>query len=662
MCGFAGIIGCKFSKDSFERSLHRMGDAIAHRGPDDWGAWLDCDAKVGLVHRRLSILDLTPAGHQPMISASSRFIIVFNGEIYNHLDIRSRVAGLGLKEWQGHSDTETLLAGFDALGIEETLREAIGMFALAVWDRQKRTLNLSRDRMGEKPLYYGYAGDALVFGSELKALVKAPGFAPRIDRGALASLLRYGYVPAPHTIYQDFTQLPPATMLEVSGYEVQHRAWPAPRAYWSAKAAAEAGAADPLTFASDDEAADGLETTLRQAVAEQMVADVPVGAFLSGGTNSSLVVALMQAQASRAVKTFTIGFNESGYDEAVFAKKVARHLGTEHTELYVSPQEALNVIPKLPEIYCEPFSELFANPQLSDLPTRAPACHRVALRRWRRRTFRRIRTLFCNGAPLEQPGAPPLALRRMAANTIKSIPPGAWTMLSAPFAGLIPERHRRSPVGEKLHRGAGFLHFETGLSLYRHMVSKLSNVVPGADEHPTAFEQGAASLPSLTEQMMLLDTVSYLPDDILVKVDRAAMAVSLETRAPLLDHRLYEYAWRLPLHYKVRDGHGKWLLRQVLYRHVPKEIVDRPKKGFSVPIKSWLRGPLRDWAEDLLDKSRLRAEGYLNPAPIRRKWNEHLSGKQNWQDELWGVLMFQAWLGHWGHGSHLDTEIACSFS
>ncbi len=460
MCGFAGVAGGKFSKDSFEKTLRRMGDAIAHRGPDDWGTWLDCDANVGLVHRRLSILDLSPAGHQPMISASGRFVIAFNGEIYNHLEIRSRVERSGFNQWRGHSDTETLLAGFDVQGIEETLRRAVGMFALAVWDRQQRTLSLARDRMGEKPLYYGYAGEALVFGSELKALLQAPRFAPQIDRGSLSAQLRYNYVPAPHTIYQDLAQLPPATLLEVTDYEVRRREWPAPRAYWSVRAAAEAGAADPLSFASDAEAADGLETMLRQSVAGQMVADVPVGAFLSGGINSSLVVSLMQAQASRPVKTFTIGFNESGYDEAVFARQVASHLGTEHTELYVSPQEALNVIPKLPEIYCEPFSDStqIPNSLISQLARQHVTVslsgdggdelfggydrYFLAARLWNK--LERV----------------PLSVRRMTASTIQSISPLAWTMASAPLAGLIPEKYRRSPLGDTLHRRAAFLHFE----------------------------------------------------------------------------------------------------------------------------------------------------------------------------------------------------------
>ncbi len=647
MCGLAGLVGANFSSDRFETVLRRMGDAIAHRGPDDSGTWFDYDAGAGLVHRRLSILDLSPAGHQPMVSASGRFVIAFNGEIYNHLEVRRKVEISNFKsEWRGHSDTETLLAGFDAWGIEETLQQSVGMFAIAVWDRAKRTLILAIDRLGEKPLYYGYAGGALVFGSELKAMLQVPGPTPQIGRSALALLLRYGYVPAPHTIYEGWAKLPPGTLVKVSLDAVRQQVRPEPVAYWSAREAAMAGVTSPLEFASDTEAADSLESMLRQAIAGEMVADVPVGAFLSGGVDSSTVVALMQKQSSRPVKTFTIGFSEDAYNEAVFAKDVARHLGTEHTELYVSPQEALEVIPKLPEIYCEPFSD----------PSQIPTFLVAKLARQHvtvslsgdggDELFGGYTRYFLGARMWKKIEGIPLVLRRAAARAVLSTPPSTWDRLYAPVAGLIPKERRWLAPGDKIHKGATLLKSVNGSEVYRHLVSHWQSdevVLGGASEPETELPQGMESLPVMAERMMLIDSVSYLPGDILVKVDRAAMAVSLESRAPLLDHRLFEYAWRLPLHYKIRGGTGKWLLRQVLYRHVPPKLVDRPKMGFGIPIDSWLRGPLRDWAEALLDERRLRNEGYLNPAPVRQKWLEHLSGARNWQYHLWDVLMFQAW-------------------
>jgi asparagine synthase (glutamine-hydrolysing) len=644
MCGLAGIISDSIPPDGFEATLRRMGDAIAHRGPDDSGTWVDSSAGVGLVHRRLSILDLSPAGHQPMVSASGRFVIAFNGEIYNHLDIRRSIEELrAAVAWRGHSDTETLLAGFDAFGIENTLQQTVGMFAIAVWDRQRRSLVLARDRMGEKPLYYGYAERTLVFGSELKALLPVPGFNPQICHRALALLMRDNCVPSPYSIYKGVAKLPPATWLEFSLDAVRRQAWPEPNAYWTAKEAALAGVANPLQFASDVEAADGLEAVLRQSLAGQMVADVPVGAFLSGGVDSSTAVALMQAQSARPVKTFTIGFKEDGYDEAVFAKDVARHLGTEHTELYVSPQEALNVIPKLPEIYCEPFAD---STQIPNFLVSQLARQRVTVSLsgdGGDELFGGYDRYFLAMRIWGKISRIPPAMRRAAAATILSVPPSAWDRLYGRVGGLIHGSRRWPSPGDKLHKGASLLSSASGPALYRHLQNQWSpaDIVIGAAEPETQMARD--SLPSLAEYMMQLDSVTYLPDVILVKVDRAAMAVGLETRAPLLDHRLYEYAWRTPLHYKMRNGTGKWLLRQVLYRHVPRELIDRPKKGFSVPIGSWLRGPLREWADELLNETRLRNEGFLNPAPIRRKWQEHLSGTRDWKYQLWTVLMFQAW-------------------
>lgn len=650
MCGIAGIFGGKLSSIDYETVLERIGNVIAHRGPDDSGIWVDKNAPVGLVHRRLSILDLSPAGHQPMFSASGRFVIVFNGEVYNHLELREELEKRGCApDWRGHADTESLLAAFECWGVETTLKKTIGMFAISLWDRQDKKLILTRDRMGEKPLYYGYVGDALVFGSELKALREIPGFDGRIDRGALALLMRHGYVPAPYSIYQNVSKLPPGTWLEFSADALHRREKPVPYSYWSAKEVAFAGVADPLKFTSDADAIDALEAKLMQSVLGQMMADVPLGAFLSGGVDSSTVVALMQAQSCHSVKTFSIGFNEDGYDEAVFAREVARHLGTDHTELYVSPQDAINVISRLPVIFNEPFSDASQIPTflISEL-----ACQQVTVSL----SGDGGDELFCGYDRYFQAArlwgifsCIPAKLRETVAGAIQVVSPSTWDHVYGLVSSFIPKKRRWPMIGDKLHKGATLLNCHNGSSFYRTLVSYWApeDVVLGMDEPDTEMTRFIPrGLPSLSEQMMLLDSISYLPDDILTKVDRAAMAVSLETRVPLIDHRIYEFAWQLPMQYKVRNGDSKWLLRQVLYKYVPRKLIDRPKMGFGVPIDSWLRGPLRDWAEDLLDESRLKREGFFNPAPIRQKWWEHSTGRRNWQYHLWNVLMFQAWLEH----------------
>ena len=649
MCGIAGVYGGNFLSTGCENILRQVGNVIAHRGPDDSGIWFDKNAGVGLVHRRLSILDLSPAGHQPMHSASGRFVIIFNGEIYNHLELREELEKHNnAPDWQGHADTESLLAAFECWGVETTLKKTVGMFAIVLWDRQDKKLILTRDRMGEKPLYYGYIGDTLVFGSEFKALREIPGFNVRIDRGALALLLRHNYIPAPYSIYQNISKLLPGTWLEFSADAVRRREKPVPLAYWSAKEIAFSGVENPLKFTSDVEAINALEEKLTQSVSGQMMADVPLGAFLSGGVDSSTVVALMQAQSRRPVKTFSIGFNEEGYDESVFAGEVARYLGTDHTELYVSPQDAMNVIPRLPVIYDEPFSDSSQIPTflVSELARQHVT---VSLSGdggdelfygynryfWAARLWKVISCL-------------PIGLRKTVADAILAIPISTWDRMYRLVSGTIPYKRRWSAPGDKLYKGAALLNCNSGSSFYRGLISHWvpENVVLGMDEPDTELTRDLNGLPSLAEQMMLLDSITYLPDDILTKVDRAAMAVSLETRVPLIDHRIYEFAWRLPMQYKVRNGDSKWLLRQVLYKHVPRELIDRPKMGFGVPIDSWLRGPLRDWAEDLLDESRLKREGFFNPEPIREKWEEHSTSKRNWQFRLWGVLMFQAWLEH----------------
>jgi asparagine synthase (glutamine-hydrolysing) len=631
-----------------------MANSIAHRGPDDAGVWVDEATRVGLAHRRLSILDPSPAGHQPMASACGRYVIVFNGEIYNHLELRETLGaclssmaslqrGGGVGAWRGHSDTETLLAAIVAWGMETTLKQCVGMFAFALWDRHERSLTLARDRLGEKPLYYGWVNGTFLFASELKALRAWPGFSAEIDRAALALYMRHNYVPAPWSIYRSIWKLLPGTLLRVTADGES-----TPTAYWSAREAASAGLAQP--FAGDDrEAADELERLLRQSIAGQRLADVPLGAFLSGGIDSSVVVALMQSMSAQQVKTFTIGFHENEYNEAEHAKAVAAHLNTDHTELYVTSRQAMDVIPLLPALYDEPFSD---SSQIPTYLVSALARRHVTVSLsgdggdelfggynryfWAMHLWRRL-------------SLAPAPFRRSLGRLLIGVSPGAWNRVFRLLGPLLPSRLHHANPGDKLHKLAALFAARQPEAIYQRLVSHWEDparVVLGAREPATVVSDPAHWLdsPDFAQRMMYLDQISYLPDDILVKVDRAAMGVSLETRVPMLDHRLVEFAWRLPLSMKIRDGQGKWLLRQVLYRHVPRELIERPKMGFGVPIDQWLRGPLREWAESLLDEGRLRREGYFEPAPIRKKWGEHLSRDRNWSYCLWDVLMFQAWL------------------
>lgn len=649
MCGFSGFLSRRDigNVDNVSHLLGKMGRAIFHRGPDSDGTWSDREAGIGLVHRRLAIVDLSAAGHQPMVSTDGRYVLVFNGEIYNHLSLRSLLEKTGASTgWRGHSDTETLLAGFLAWGVEETLRHCVGMFAIALWDRKTRTLTLARDRMGEKPLYYGWQGQGeqsvFLFGSELKALRAHPSFRAQIDRNALCLFMRHNYIPAPYSIYEGIAKIEPGGIVSLSLADPM----PCFSKYWDTAAVARQGLADPFSGTSD-EAVLRLEELAMDAVRQQMMADVPLGAFLSGGIDSSTVVALMQAQSSRPVKTFTIGFHEEGYNEAVHAKAVATHLGTEHTELYITPEQALAVIPSLPTLYDEPFSDSSQIPTF--LISKLARQHvTVSL------SGDGGDELFCGYSRYTQAarvwnslGRLPSMVRSGVANSIRSISVNGWNRIASPLLPLLPARKRN--VGDKAHKLAELLNHPDFLSFYRRFITHWPSpdeVVVGGKEpanYFTALQNGQIGLGSL-ESMMLADAMTYLCDDILVKVDRAAMGMSLETRVPFLDHRLFEFAWKLPLTMKLSDGQGKWALRQVLYRHVPKELIERPKMGFGVPIDSWLRGPLRDWAENLLSETRLRTEGYFNPAPIRLKWAEHLSGQRNWQHHLWDVLMFQAWL------------------
>jgi asparagine synthase (glutamine-hydrolysing) len=651
MCGFAGFLGGPTSREPGQARplLQRMAGSIRHRGPDHSAVWSDPEAGIALAHNRLAIVDLTPAGNQPMESAGGRYVTVYNGEIYNHMAMREALQAEGFSfEWRGHSDTETLLAAIEAWGLKGALERAIGMFALALWDRKERTLFLARDRLGEKPLYYGWQGSgssaAFLFGSELKALAVHPAFAGEVDRRALSLYMRHNYVPAPWSIYRGISKLPPGTYLALAAGARE----PTITAYWSGLDVAKQGVADPLRL-GPEEATDRLETLLLDAVKQQMMADVPLGAFLSGGIDSSTVVALMQAQSARPVKTFTIGFNEKEYNEAVHAKAVARHLGTDHTELYVTPEQARSVVPLLPAIYDEPFADS------SQVPTRLVS-----------ELARRHVTVSLSGDAGDELfggynryiltqrlwrrlAAVPRPLRRAAAAMLTSLSPATWNSLAGTVQPLLPAKARMAVPGDKIHKGAGVLASGSAGELYHGLVSLWrdpASVVIGGEEPPTLLTGNMPSLDGLDEieRMMTLDMLTYLPDDILTKVDRAAMSVSLETRVPFLDHRVVEFAWRLPLDCKLRGGETKWALRQVLYRYVPREIIERPKMGFGIPIGDWLRGPLRDWAEALLSPARLASEGYFRPEPIRRIWADHLNGHVNMQYLLWCVLMFQAWL------------------
>lgn len=640
MCGITGFfaLSSSFSEKNLQTITKGMTDAIRHRGPDDSGEWVDPTRGIALGFRRLAILDLSPAGHQPMLSPDGRFVIVFNGEIYNFAYLRDKLRSLG-HTFRGTSDTEVMLAAIREWGLSKAVQQFNGMFAFALWDRQECSLSLVRDRLGIKPLYYGWVGRTLLFGSELKALRAHPEFHPEINRDALTLFLRHNYIPAPHTIYNKVYKLPPASILTVSLVQQPGDVRPAP--YWSAQEVMQDGLAHPFD-GSEQEAVNELERVLLNSVRLRMIADVPLGAFLSGGVDSSTIVALMQKQSGIPVQTFTIGFRETGFDEAQHARAVANHLGTEHTELYVTPEEARAVIPHLPTLYDEPFSDS------SQIPTFLVA--ELARRHVTvslsgdggDELFGGYNRYFWTTRIWKKMGWIPAPLRELAAHGMVAFPPGFWNKAIG-WAGY-------PNPGDKIHKLAEILGARTPSSIYLSLVShwkQPERVVLGGKEPTTAATDLSQWLKncSLTEQMMALDLVTYLPDDILAKVDRASMGISLETRVPFLDdHQVMEFAWKLPLQMKIRTGQGKWILRQVLYKYVPQRLIERPKMGFGVPIDTWLRGPLRDWAETLLDESRLRREGFFLPEPIRQKWAEHISGTRNWQYYIWDILMFQSWL------------------
>ena len=638
MCGITGFWNITASRPDTEliSTVTSMCDIMRHRGPDDNGEWVDAKSGIALGFRRLAIVDLSPTGHQPMFSIDNRYVMIFNGEIYNFVELRKELDATGYK-FRGTSDTEVMLAGILEWGLENTIKRCNGMFAIALWDRMEQKLHLIRDRVGVKPLYYGWFNKTLVFGSELKTLTAHPGFKPEVDRQALTLYLRYGYIPAPHCIYKGVKKLEPGTILtftqsdeQVSENRIK---------YWSAREAVEQGIQNRFR-GNDQDAISELDHILRASVHDRMIADVPLGAFLSGGIDSSVIVALMQAQSPRPVKTFTIGFQESGYNEAVFAKEVATHLKTDHTELYVAPRDAMDVIPQLAFMFDEPFGDS------SQIPTYLVS-----------KLARQSVTVSLSGDGGDE---------LFGGYTRYTNSLNAWGMLgkvplpARSAAGFVFDRaskinwqrvtSRGKRLATRFYHAAEITKIKSPDELYWRFSSNwpqpMEVVVDGCEPAPFHMApENSQLLPEFAQRMMYLDFNTYLPDDILVKLDRASMATSLEGRVPLLDdHRVVEFAWQLPLNMKIRSGQGKWILRQVLYRYVPQKMVERPKMGFGVPIDSWLRGPLREWAEDLLDEKRLRHEGYFNPGPIRQRWTEHLEQQKDWHYPLWYVLMFQDWL------------------
>ncbi len=651
MCGIAGIFdpGLTLPPEDLARQVEQMTATLAHRGPDAEGRWSAPEFGIAFGHRRLAVVELGPEGGQPMISRSGRWVVTYNGELYNYRGLRHQLAGQGVA-FRGGSDTEVLIEAIDRWGLDKALDAAEGMFAFALWDRSLRQLHLVRDRFGEKPLYYGWIGRGFAFGSELKALCRVTGFAPEIDRDAVALYLRHNCVPAPRTIYRGVSKLLPGQRICL-GMECRPGHLPSSHAYWSARAAIDAARRQPLDGTAQD-LGDRLESVLSESVAARMVADVPVGAFLSGGIDSSMVVALMQQHSTQKVRTFTVGFANRAFDESADAAAVAAHLGTDHTLLEVDDSAAVEIFPSLPDIWDEPFGDISEIPMhlVSKL---ARSQVTVALSGdggdelfagYNRHAW--LDRLWHRAAPLPGP------VRRMAGSALSAVPPGL-VETTARLIELVPPRTTIRNPASKVDKVGRVLAASGPEDAYLALVSywdDAESMVIGAGPNGSLASRPSEwpALDGITEQMLWLDLVGYLPDDILTKLDRAAMATSLETRVPFLDRAVFDLAWKLPLSVKLHDGTTKWLLRQVLTRHMPAELFERPKMGFGFPIGPMLRGPLlRSWAEDLLDEGRLRRQGLLDPAPIRRAWDQHLHGRRDLSYQLWAVLALQAWLERW---------------
>lgn len=643
MCGIAGFISCKANGDKDEpcNIIETMTAAISHRGPDDTGIWVDERKGLSLGHRRLSIMDVSQAGHQPMVSPCGKYVITFNGEIYNYRAIRKKIdSEENGFPWRGNSDTEVILASISKWGFLRALNEFVGMFAFAVWDRTDEVLYLVRDRIGEKPLYYGWSSDVFLFGSELKPLCVHPSWRGEIDRDVLGLYFRNNYVPAPYSIYKNIFKLPPGTFLKFNLQGMKPGELPEPIQYWSLLEAARHGISNPFP-GTDQEAISELETHLKEAVCGQMISDVPLGAFLSGGVDSSAVVALMQSQSTKPIRTFTIGFQDIAYNEALYAKSVAKHIGTDHTDAYVTPEECMSVIQKLPKLYDEPFADSSQIPtylvcklarQSVSVSLSGDGGDEFFLGYNRHVQLDRLQKLF-----------------KIIPSAARNFISAGLDMVPASLMESILRKRKHGILADQVQKFAEIITKSDHAEMYQTLTKFWeypSEIVLDSKERQSLLTD-KTMWPVFTNalhQLMYIEQMTSLPDDMLVKVDRAAMGLGLETRVPFLDHRLIEFSWRLPLSMKYRDGLSKWILRQVLYKYVPSPLIERPKAGFGIPIDVWLKGPLRDWAEELLRESRLRNEGYLNANLVSAKWSEHIAGKKKWQPHLWGVLMFQAWL------------------
>ena len=648
MCGIAGFVASKANVDrqTLSNVISNMTAAISHRGPDDVGIWVDDQRGLSLGHRRLSIMDISQSGHQPMTSKCGRYISTYNGEIYNHQEIRHKIdQEQNAIPWRGTSDTEVILEAISRWGLNKALQEFVGMFAFAIWDQNDEILYLVRDRIGEKPLYYGWSNDIFLFGSELKPLCVHPSWRGEVDRDVLGLYFRNNYVPAPYSIYKNIFKLLPGTFLKFELKNMMPGELPKPVPYWSILEAAQNGIDNPFS-GTDQEAIFELDMILRESVRGQMISDVPLGAFLSGGVDSSAIVALMQSQSSRPVRTFTIGFRDIAYNEAPCAKTVAKHIGTDHTESYVTPEECISSIPELPKIYDEPFADSSQIPtylvcklarQCVSVSLSGDGGDEVFLGYNRHFQLNRIQSLL---------KAIPFSLRKIASAGLNLLP--------ASFIESILHRRKYGVLADQVQKIADIITMNDPDEMYRNLTrfwEYPSTLVLDSHEKQTLLTDRKLwpDFDHLLHRIMYIEQMTSLPDDMLVKVDRAAMGIGLETRVPFLDHRLIEFSWRLPLSMKYRDGLSKWILRQILYKYVPSSLIERPKAGFGIPIDTWLKGPLRDWAEELLKESRLRNQGYLNAKMVNRKWSEHLEGRKKWQPHLWGVLMFQAWMENYQH-------------